>query len=59
MQKEAERLHCDLCVIGGGMAGVCAAMVLSALGYNFASGSREALAYESLAAQGRQTEYQR
>lgn len=40
------------------MAGVCAAMALSALGYNLASGSREALAYESLAAQGRQAEYE-
>lgn len=40
------------------MAGVCLAMALSALGYNFASGSREALAYESLKACGREAEYQ-
>ena len=32
MQKEAERLHCDLCVIGGGMAGVCAAVSAARLG---------------------------
>lgn len=41
------------------MAGVCAAMVLSALGYNFASGSREALAYESLRQCGQEAEYER
>ena len=41
------------------MAGVCAAMALSALGYNFASGSREALAYESLQQCGREDEYER
>ena len=40
------------------MAGVCLAMALSALGYNFASGSREALAYESLKMCGREEAYQ-
>ena len=40
------------------MAGVCLAMALSALGYNFASGSREALAYESLKECGREEAYQ-
>ena len=40
------------------MGGVCLAMALSALGYNFASGSREALAYESLKACGREEAYQ-
>ncbi len=32
MQKEAERLNCDLCVIGGGMAGICAAVSAARLG---------------------------
>ena len=40
------------------MGGVCLAMALSALGYNFASGSREALAYESLKMCGREEAYQ-
>ena len=39
------------------MAGVLAAMVFSALSYNFASGTREALAYESLNDAGRANEY--
>lgn len=41
------------------MADVCVGMALSALGYNFASGSREALAYESLKQCGRQADYER
>lgn len=41
------------------MAGIFAAMVLSALGYNFASGAREALAYESLKEHGQEVLYQR
>lgn len=41
------------------LAGVCLAMVLSALGYNFTSGSREALAYETLERAGREGEYDR
>ena len=32
MQKETERLNCDLCVIGGGMAGICAAVSAARLG---------------------------
>lgn len=32
MQKEAERLRCDFCVIGGGMAGICAAVSAARLG---------------------------
>ena len=35
-----------------GLAGVCIALVLDAWGYNFASGAREALAYDSLKAAG-------
>lgn len=35
-------------MLSDSMSGVCVGMALSALGYNFASGSREALAYESL-----------
>lgn len=41
------------------MSGLLLAMALDALGYNFASGAREALAYESLKEQGRQTDYER
>ena len=40
------------------MGGVCLAMALNALGYNFASGSREALAYESLKMCGLEEAYQ-
>lgn len=46
-------------VLSDTLAGVCLAMAFSALGYNFASGSREALAYEELAAAGREGEYDR
>lgn len=41
------------------MGGVCIGMVLSALGYNFASGSREALAYESLKRDQQERAYDR
>lgn len=41
------------------MGDVFIGMVLSALGYNFASGAREALAYESLKQGGRQGAYER
>lgn len=41
------------------MGDVCVGMALSALGYNFASGSREALAYESLKRCGWQADYER
>lgn len=44
-------------LLSDSMAGVLVCMVLSALGYNFSSGSREALAYESLKAEGREKEY--
>ncbi len=43
----------------GSIRGVCVAMALSALGYNFASGAREALAYESLKQYGQQGTYER
>lgn len=46
-------------MLSGSIRGVCVAMVLSALGYNFASGAREALAYESLKQCGRQDAYER
>lgn len=45
-------------LFSGSMGGVCVGMALSALGYNFASGSREALAYESLKQHGRQADYE-
>ena len=39
------------------LAGVCLALMLDAFSYNFASGAREALAYDSLKIAGRQQEY--
>lgn len=45
-------------MLSDSMEGVCIGMALSALGYNFASGSREALAYESLKQCGRQDAYE-
>ena len=41
------------------LAGVCLAMGLDALGFNLASGTREALAYDSLLAHGLQERYLR
>ncbi|EFB75783.1 MFS transporter [Subdoligranulum variabile] len=46
-------------MLSGSIGGVCIAMALSALGYNFASGAREALAYESLKQCGQQSAYER
>ena len=46
-----------LMLVSDSMAGVLPAMVFSAFGYNFASGTREALAYETLKAEGREAEY--
>lgn len=40
-----------------GMTGVCIALALDAIGYNFASGAREALAYDSLKSVGREEKY--
>lgn len=46
-----------LMLVSDSMAGVQPAMVFSAFGYNFASGTRESLAYETLKAEGREAEY--
>lgn len=46
-------------MLSGSIGGVCIAMALSALGYNFASGARETLAYESLKQCGQQSVYER
>lgn len=42
-----------------GLPGVCLAMVFCAFSYNFDSGAREALAYDSLKAHGREEHYLR
>lgn len=44
--------------LAGSMGGVCIGMALTALSYNFASGAREALAYETLKQQGREADYE-
>ena len=46
-----------LMLVSDSMAGVLPAMVFYAFGYNFASGTRESLAYETLKAEGREAEY--
>lgn len=46
-----------LMLVSDSMAGVLPAMVFSAFGYNFTSGTRESLAYETLKAEGREAEY--
>ena len=46
-----------LMLVSDSLAGVLPAMVFSAFGYNFASGTRESLAYETLKAEGREAEY--
>lgn len=46
-----------LMLVSDSMAEVLPAMVFSAFGYNFASGTRESLAYETLKAEGREAEY--
>lgn len=43
----------------GGFAGVCLAMALSALSYNFISGTQEAIIYDSLLAAGKKEEFLR
>ncbi len=48
-----------LMAFSDGLTGVCLAMVLCAFSYNFDSGAREALAYDSLKAHGREAEYLR
>lgn len=42
-----------------GLPGVCASLVFGAFSYNFESGAREALAYDSLKAQGKEEGYLR
>ena len=48
-----------LMVFSRSFAGVCLALVFSAFSYNFASGAREALAYDSLRREGKQEYYLR
>lgn len=45
-------------MVSNSMEGICMGMAVSALGYTFASGAREALAYESLKEQGQQSSYE-
>lgn len=44
-------------ILSSSLGSVCLAMVLNALGYNFSSGTMEALAYDSLLLAGRESEY--
>lgn len=44
-------------IFSSSLFGVCLSLILDALGYNFASGTREALAYESLKAAGQEERY--
>ncbi len=46
-------------LLSQGMAGICVGMALSALGYNLASGTREAITYDSLLLQNREEDYLR
>ena len=46
-----------LMVVSQGLPGVCLSLVFGALGYNFESGAREALAYDSLKAGGKEERY--
>lgn len=48
-----------LMVVSRGMPGVCLSLVFGALSYNFESGAREALAYDSLKAQEKEDRYLR
>lgn len=48
-----------LMVFSKGLAGVCLALVFAAFSYNFASGAREALAYDSLKSVGLESHYLR
>ena len=50
-------LSAFLMVFSEGLLGVCVSLVASAFGYNFASGTREALAYDSLKAAGQEEGY--
>lgn len=46
-------------LLSGSMAGVCLAMALNAMAYNLASGTREAITYDSLLQAGQEEEYLR
>jgi len=46
-----------LMVVSRGLPGVCLALVFGAFSYNFESGAREALAYDSLKAHGKEESY--
>lgn len=48
-----------LMVVSKGLPGVCLALVFGAFSYNFESGAREALAYDSLKIQGKEEGYLR
>ena len=48
-----------LMAVSEGLGGVCVSLVCSAFGYNFASGTREALAYDTLKSGGREADYLR
>lgn len=52
-------LSAFLMAFSEGLGGICISLVCSAFGYNFASGSREALAYDTLKSGGREGEYLR
>lgn len=48
-----------LMAVSEGLTGVCISLIASAFGYNFSSGTREALAYDTLKSGGREEEYLR
>lgn len=50
-------LSAFLMAFSEGLPGICVSLVASAFGYNFASGTREALAYDSLKIAGREEGY--
>jgi len=50
-------LSAILMIFSKGIVGVCIAIGIDALGYNFSSGTREALAYDSLKADGYENRY--
>lgn len=50
-------LSAFLMAFSEGLPGVCVSLLASAFGYNFASGAREALAYDSLKAAGQEERY--
>lgn len=46
-----------LMILSKGLLGICVSLVVSAFGYAFASGTREALAYDSLKCVGQEEQY--